>query len=388
LDSPVLYARYERHDAIALFGSESKARSLCDGQWLVFADAVVCLTLLGEPPKMSHFEKASRFCWVAGKPFRVRRHEYITFVPDEVIGNNGKTPKRPIYLFVQPPASPKYVYVGRLEPSYMQEVTQGNPDNFGKAYFHLDPTLPSEVYQDLGGYDPGDTNHAELDRLLGSLDAETSKEHRLEVLKHLVEYWHGPIGPSDGYSAEELEGIALPETLRSWFQWAGKRDGIMSGENRLLAPGESEMKDGLLVFYVENQWCYEWGTLPEGDDPPVFGREPGNRWEPEGLRLSEHLVLACMYEAITCHARYGAYNEWLPQDRIEQIVQHIPALPLNPWGWLGETRFFAHAGAFMHVMVFDNGEENGGSVMIGAKTEHPLAFLKPMIDGLWEYVSV
>jgi hypothetical protein len=38
-----------------------------------------------------------------------------------------------------------------------------------------------------------------------------------------------------------------------------------------------------------------------------------------------------------------------------------------------------------------NGEDNGKkyySVSIGAQTEHPLQFLKPLLDKTWEYVAL
>jgi hypothetical protein len=54
-----------------------------------------------------------------------------------------------------------------------------------------------------------------------------------------------------------------------------------------------------LAFCRENQGCYFWSTLPEGDDPPVFGREnDAEPWRPEAMTVSEHLILACLLEAI------------------------------------------------------------------------------------------
>ena len=40
---PRLYGLYDRSEAVTLFGSETEARSLCDGQWVVFPDVVLCL---------------------------------------------------------------------------------------------------------------------------------------------------------------------------------------------------------------------------------------------------------------------------------------------------------------------------------------------------------
>ena len=143
----------------------------------------------------------------------------------------------------------------------------------------------------------------------------------------------------------------------------------MSGQNFLLAPDQLRIKDGLLEFYVENQYCYQWGTHIGGDDPPVFGRsETTNPWEQEGIALSEHLILACVFEAIMCHSPYGASASWLEQSVLDKIIEHIPPISINPWRWGGSARFYAKGGAFMYTMP--NGEinsEQGYSVWIGPR---------------------
>jgi hypothetical protein len=134
---------------------------------------------------------------------------------------------------------------------------------------------------------------------------------------------------------------------------------------------------------------YQWSTLPYGDDPPVFGSYEGKgQWTQERVTLSEHLILTCMFEAIMCHAKYRASAAWLDEDRLDIIVQTIPALAIGPWQWVG-TRFFTHRGAFM--CAAENGQHEGKkwhSVWIGAKTEQPLQFLKPLLDDSWDYVAI
>jgi hypothetical protein len=89
-----------------------------------------------------------------------------------------------------------------------------------------------------------------------------------------------------------------------------------------------------------------------------------------------------------CHANYGASKAWLDEDKLDAIAQTISPLTIAPWHWLG-TKFFARGGAFMCAAV--NGEDKGKkyySVSIGAKTEHPLQFLKALLDESWGYVSI
>jgi hypothetical protein len=382
---PKLYERYDHSEAIAAFGPEAKARSLCDGQWVIFPHVVIGFAEIGEPPKHSHFTNGGEFCWVANKPYRVSDDEQLHFVPSEVTSRHAD---RPIRLFVRQLDSEQWRYVGELAPAC--RFTISGKDNCGEAYFGLSPALSSKVWAEIGGFRPGDQDHDAIDAALDRLRQPVNMEERLWVLRRLVEYWHGPIRAEDGFIEKELEGFAIPYPLRWWYRWAGRRRKILSGQNTLLSPDELLVRDNRLVFYGENQWCYEWATLFKGDDPPVFGRsETTDPWQPEGIVLSEHLILACLFEAIICHSPYGATVSWLPEAVLDRIVQHIPPIAVNPWGWCGSTRFYAKGGAFMNTMP--NGKingEQGYSVWIGAKTEQPLGFLKPHIDKGWEYVAV
>ena len=385
MSHPRLYERYDRSEAIDHFGPEAEARSLCDGQWVIFPHVVIGFAEIGEPPKKSHFTNGGEFCWVADKPYQVSDDQHIKFVPPEVVGRH---PDRPIQLFVRPNGSERYRHVGELRPACRFESS--GKDNYGEAYFSLSPALPSEIWIGFGGLRPGDLDHAALDAALDRLRHPVNVEERLWVLRQLVAYWHGLIGPEDAFSEQELEGVSMPYPLRWWFRWAGRRSSIMSGQNFLLAPDQLRIKDGLLEFYAENQYCYQWGTHIGGDDPPVFGRsETIKPWEQEGVALSEHLILACVFEAIMCHSPYGASASWLEESVLDKIIEHISPILINRWRWGGSARFYAKGGAFMYTM--SNGEfkgKQGYSVWIGAKTEHPLRFLKPFIDNGWEQVAV
>lgn len=386
MGEPSLYSLYDRSEALGLFGAGTDFRSLCDGQWVIFPDVVACFAEVGEPPKSSHFTNGGSFCWVADKPYRVSDEEDLHFVPSEAIGGRSKTSA--IHLFVRKKESEHYVYVGKLAPAC--RFTLSGKDNHGEAYFDLSPALPSEVWAEIGGLRPGDLDHAAVDAALARLNHPIGVEERLWVLRQVVNYWHGPIRPEDGFSERELEGLAMPYPLRWWYRWAGRRTEIMSGQNFLLAPEKLTIKDDLLEFYVENQYCYQWGTPLEGEDPPVFGRlSPADPWEPEGMTVSEHLILACLFEAIICHSPYGASTNWLEEDRFARIVEHVPPIAIPPWRWTGSMQVYAKGGAFLFTTGSGEiGGKRGCSVWIGAKTEHPLQVLKPYIGEDWEYVAV
>ena len=122
----------------------------------------------------------------------------------------------------------------------------------------------------------------------------------------------------------------------------------------------------------------------------MFGRsEATDPWGPEGITLSEHLILACLFEGVMAHSPYGASASWLGASALDGIIEHLPPVALNPWRWGGSSRFYAKGGAVMFTMP--NGEidgKKGYSVWIGAMSEYPLGFLKPFIDDRWEYAAV
>jgi hypothetical protein len=237
---------------------------------------------------------------------------------------------------------------------------------------------------------------AALDQALDRLRQPTTVHDRLAILQQLVEFWHGPILPQDGMSDAEMTSLPLPLPLRFWYRWAGRRAEIMSGQNILFVPRDFQNKyrmlrvtNGRLFFYVENQGVYQWSTLRQGDDPPVFGRYEGRgRWANEGVTLSEHLILMCLFEAVMCHAKYEASVGWLEEQQLHPIVRHIPQLAIGPWRWT-DTTFFGRGGAFMCTARYPIRDgTNGYSVWIGAKTSEPLQFLKPLVNEKWEHVSL
>jgi hypothetical protein len=164
MGEPKLYEHYDRDGAIALFGPEAEARSLCDSQWVIFPGVVLCLAEIGEPPGASHFTNGSGFCWVAGQPYRVS-DEHVTFVPREVVGGHAR--RQAIHLFVRKEGSGRYLYVGQLGPACRFSLAGGG--NHGEAHFDLSQVLPSEVWAKIGDFRPGDLDHAALDAALDRL---------------------------------------------------------------------------------------------------------------------------------------------------------------------------------------------------------------------------
>jgi hypothetical protein len=229
-----------------------------------------------------------------------------------------------------------------------------------------------------------------IDATLDRLKGPTTADDRFRVLQELVEYWHGPVSAADGMAGPELSGHRLPAPLLRWYRWAGHRRNILDRQNHLLAPSDLETSDGLLLFYVENQSVYQWATELTGEDPPVFGRyNRGDPWEPEGITLTEHLILACLFEAVMCHAGFGASAAWIEEGELNRIAETMPPIAVGPWRWLGPTRCYARRGAFMFASPNGVSEgRQGYSVWIGAKTRDPLQFLEGHVDDRWDFVSI
>src|SRR5262249_48730679 len=124
----------------------------------------------------------------------------------------------------------RFICLGQLRQSH--SYGSGSPGkNFGVGYFGLLTPLPSRVWAALGGLRTGGLDHAGLDASLSRPGGPLPVSERLAILRQLVEYWHGPIGPESGLPEEDLTR-PMPEPLRWWYRLAGRRR-IVDGHNWL-----------------------------------------------------------------------------------------------------------------------------------------------------------
>jgi hypothetical protein len=91
---PQLYQSYGTEKIVSFFGSPDEAQGLCNGQWLIFPKAVICVAHFGKGPERSFFENGSHFYWVADQPYHVNSGPYWDFVPAQVVGSAGKDTTR------------------------------------------------------------------------------------------------------------------------------------------------------------------------------------------------------------------------------------------------------------------------------------------------------
>jgi hypothetical protein len=102
--------------------------------------------------------------------------------------------------------------------------------------------------------------------------------------------------------------------------------------------------------------------------------------------LSVFLAKVCLLEGIMT-APYGASISYADQEMLDQIATSIPPLPWKPWRWTAyPSSFHARGGAFMYVGRYPE-DDPGYSLYIGARTEHPLQFLRGIVTDDWEHVA-
>lgn len=224
-------------------------------------------------------------------------------------------------------------------------------------------------------------NLTEIDNSFALLHLYKSTEARLQILKQLVEYWHGTITPKYSIPSSQMEHLEMPQILRWWYEWAGKHDSIMSGENTLVSPAELKIDQGRVVFHVDNNGEYLWSTLAAGEDPPVFGRYiDEQQWTPEGIQLSEHLINTCIFEAVVSHAPYKISATDISDETLQELLKLIPPLPIKGWRWSGGSSLCTMRGAFMHIASYENGDSFLHSAWIAARENQTLEAAKLLLN--------
>jgi hypothetical protein len=106
------------------------------------------------------------------------------------------------------------------------------------------------------------------------------------------------------------------------------------------------------------------------------------------VRLSEHLILAALFEAIIRFAPYGAASSWVDRHQLDEIAKVIPPLPVSPWRWNGCAQFHAGGGAYMIAFTDVRiGGQPSNDIWIGAKEQEPLLFLQSLPGIDWNYAA-
>ena len=126
----------------------------------------------------------------------------------------------------------------------------------------------------------------------------------LTSLERMTRTWFWTAGEAYGIDEQKLAATRLPTPLRWLYGFAGEWRSDNNWESLfafqdVLLPFEClSLEHGKLVFVVENQAVWRAGTLPDGDDPPVWIQVPDEPWQKLCDSLTHFLLTFCLHEMV------------------------------------------------------------------------------------------
>ncbi len=170
------------------------------------------------------------------------------------------------------------------------------------------------------------------------------RDERWSFTKRLIDRWWPPVRKQDGVPEEEIVaaeqrlGLRLPDALREWYQFAGRRGDFIGSPDRIVDVRQLAIDGGVLVFCIENQAVVDWGIHVDHVDqvdPPVLvsdgdrkrwvdGRWSRNEWLPQSDSVSDFIAGMVMLATVLC-GKFNGFGESSSRE-IEQIVRHYDRL--------------------------------------------------------------
>lgn len=137
-----LYNCYSLQDAMSYIKSSPKPISLCDGQFHIFPNEVLCFFILGKPPVATYFFDPGILVWVTNKPYQ-DLSGLSPVLPEVLINLWKKTENNSCKMFVKWPNEENFTYVGKAKlTSYGYFDSE---KKHGNASFSLNPGLTYEM---------------------------------------------------------------------------------------------------------------------------------------------------------------------------------------------------------------------------------------------------
>jgi hypothetical protein len=179
--------------------------------------------------------------------------------------------------------------------------------------------------------------------------------------------------------AESRLGCRIPDRLRELYLHCGQREDLLRSHERLLAPDELRLEDGVLVFVEENQGLSEWGVRAGSADPHVerkdFTRDPS--WEPDHDHLSDFLMTFVFWQAVNGGAPAGGVAT--ADDRVFQELSAWREVKIAGSHWT-QTRFYSAKNQLLCLV----GTEDV-SVLAAARDVESFAALDGCLEVTWDY---
>ena len=225
-------------------------------------------------------------------------------------------------------------------------------------------------------------------------EAAGLRSARWKQLRDFIAHWYTPIRAADGVTGDELaaseqrNGVTMPQALREWYQMAGTRRELTSGQNEFRTPNTFGTRvDGeYVVLYVENQDVCRWGIRRQDlvlEDPPVFlSDDVQDVWILETTTLSEFIFQVVVFEASIGTGTYGWHGlaeVTLDDEMIELLQQRFDQLHLSSWHWPAGNSIFCVTD---QTIIF----YEGVTLLLGVtKQQHIFAELASLIKVKFEY---
>lgn len=146
-----------------------------------------------------------------------------------------------------------------------------------------------------------------------------------------------------GFSEDEIS-IALdkwgelPKLLIEYYRELGKAEDINALQNFLMSPNKIFEKEGYLIFYIENQYCAEWGIKKSDlkkDNPPVYCRSFDEKFNLESNTLEEFLNAMFLFQGATGGLTYSIDDIYMiTEEQANKIKAKFKKLPYELHIWM------------------------------------------------------
>ncbi len=214
--------------------------------------------------------------------------------------------------------------------------------------------------------------------------------------QELVAQLYQPLSSEDGFSddevasAEQRLGLRLPCLLREFYLLAGKRTDLNYAHNQLVHPGDLQIEDEHLVFYVENQAACIWGVRAEdlhvADPPVVRGDSMAGVtqwvWEPHFERFSSFLLMMLCWQGVGGGMTHTAVVSGIDAQVEETIRARWRAVNIDA----GESGIRGYIGDGQILCLM--GTQPRVDLHAGARNEKRLAEIEALLHVAWDYSSL
>jgi hypothetical protein len=185
----------------------------------------------------------------------------------------------------------------------------------------------------------------------------------------------------------------VPQVLRDYYTSLGAHKGLNQTQDALVIPDTDEpafyrlsnyLRDGYLVFYVENQAGVIWGVKADDvdqSDPPVY--QSYDTGEDDWGQITgsvSHFIRAQAHMQSAFNLPYSSEEFWeITADQLAVIADRFPSRGADSDLWTG-MRFFGDWGSL--IMVMREGDHWG--MLFGSDDEEDYGVLEA---GLGEIVT-